>query len=85
MSAPKSNYYADIQILVDGWPWNRSEFDFRSWSPVGEWPRGIDPPEIVRERQVAALARAVSENRRATLDRRKADRRLSERRKGQAA
>jgi hypothetical protein len=84
MSAPKSNYYAEIQILVDGWPWNRSEFDFRSWSPVGKWPRGVDSPEIVRERQMAALAIAVSENRRATIDRRKEDRRRSERRKASA-
>jgi len=78
MSPRNSRYYAEIAILVDGWPWNLSEFDFRTWFPVGGCPQHLEVEEIQRQKRVAALLVAVSGNRR----RRVADRStLSPRRK----
>ena len=60
-----SSYYAEISILVDGWPWNLSEFDFRTWFAPGSLPATVQQTEIARETKVAPAARQVSGNRRA--------------------
>ncbi len=68
MRAPKSKYYAEISILVDGWPWNLSEFDFRRFFADGSCPAALLPSE---NRTIADKAPApqVSGNRRAKLSR----------------
>lgn len=58
-------YYAEILILVDGWPWNLSEFDFRTWFAPGSCPRALEPREIAGEIVVANVGAKVSGNRRA--------------------
>src|SRR5262245_61395715 len=49
MQLQQPTYYAAIQILVDGWPWNLSEFDFRRWFAPGSCPRRLDRTEISGE------------------------------------
>ena len=65
MRSEVAPYYAQILILVDGWPWNLSEFDFRSWFAPESCPRALDTVEIVGETSVAVAPPRVSENRRA--------------------
>jgi len=81
MRGPKSKYYAEISILVDGWPWNLSEFDFRTACPGDKWASPVEPQEILRQKRLAALLLAVSGNRRVQPDRRHGDRRRHDRRK----
>ena len=43
MSRQQATYYADIDIIVDGWPWHRADFDFRtSLRPASENRRARD-------------------------------------------
>jgi hypothetical protein len=77
MKSRNSLYYAEIHILVDGWPYNLSEFDFRTWFVPGSCPRELETDEIRRQKRVAALVTAVSGNRRRTA----VNRRLHDRRK----
>jgi hypothetical protein len=77
MNGSNPRYYAEIQILVDGWPWNPSEFDFRSFFLAGACPHDLETEEIRRQKRVAALVTAVSGNRRRT----QVNRRLFDRRK----
>lgn len=58
-------YYAEIAILVDGWPWNLSEIDFRSWFAPGSCPATLGMRETVRESAMVAIPVGASENRRA--------------------
>jgi hypothetical protein len=82
MMPRNTRYYAEIQVLVDGWPWNLSEFDFRTWFPDGSCPRHLETEDIKRQKRVAALLVAVSGNRRyGTDDRRYVERRVERRRK----
>jgi hypothetical protein len=64
-----SAYYEEILILVDGWPWNLSEFDFRTWFAPGSCPQAVHETEIAREIKVAPAATQVSGNRRARRNR----------------
>ncbi len=64
MDTLDASYYAEILILVDGWPWNLSEFDFRTWFAAGSCPRALEPVEIATKTQVAAEPAQVSGNRR---------------------
>jgi hypothetical protein len=57
-------YYQEILILVDGWPWNLSEYDFRSWFAPGSCPRALEPTEIAGEIWTGKSERRVSGNRR---------------------
>jgi hypothetical protein len=79
MKSPNSKidaaYYAEIQILVDGWPWNLSEFDFRRWFAPGSCPRALVPVEIAGEIRAQYQAPPVSGNRRVDKRRKKRDRR----------
>jgi hypothetical protein len=82
MMPGNTRYYAEILTLVDGWPWNLSEFDFRTWFADGSCPRNMETEEIKRQKRVAALLVAVSGNRRrGEQDRRARDRRIERRRK----
>jgi hypothetical protein len=64
MPTNDSSYYAEISILVDGWPWNLSEFDFRSWFAPDSCPTPLRVSETMRESAPHVKAVAVSENRR---------------------
>src|SRR3954449_4248479 len=76
MKSGNPRYYLEIQILVDGWPYNLSEFDFRTWFVPGSCPKALETEEIRRQKRVAALVTAVSGNRRRTsVNRRLLDRR----------
>jgi hypothetical protein len=75
MQSQESRYYAEILILVDGWPWNLSDFDFRRWFAPGSCPRALVPDEIAGELRVQYQAPRVSENRRVAERRKKRDRR----------
>lgn len=57
-------YYQEILILVDGWPWNLSECDFRSWFAPGSCPRALQSTGIAGEIWTGNSERRVSENRR---------------------
>jgi hypothetical protein len=73
MEMQHGRYYAEILILVDGWPWNLSEFDFRRFFADGSCPQMMIP---VAETRVTAASR-VSENRRVGDRRKKRDRRAN--------
>lgn len=62
-------YYAEITVLVDGWPWNLSEIDFRSWFAPGRCPVTLATREIVEETSNVAIPVTASENRRAKSSR----------------
>lgn len=64
MNVHDPSYYAEILILVDGWPWNLSEFDFRRWFAPGACPAALDPVEIATKTARAAEVAQVSGNRR---------------------
>lgn len=64
METREASYYAEILILVDGWPWNLSEFDFRRWFAPGRCPRALEPVEIAAKTERERRLAAVSENRR---------------------
>jgi hypothetical protein len=64
MQLQQPTYYAEIQILVDGWPWNLSEFDFRRWFAPGCCPRPLDRAEISGEFWTRDNLPRLSENRR---------------------
>jgi hypothetical protein len=70
MGGGNTRYYAEIRILVDGWPWNLSEFDFRTWFVDGSCPHHVEDEHIRKQKQVAALLVAVSGNRRRAPSRR---------------
>jgi hypothetical protein len=75
MNVQESSYYAEIQILVDGWPWNLSEFDFRRWFAPGSCPRALDAAGIADESPAATRSAPLSENRRVARRRKRRDRR----------
>lgn len=75
MKSQEIAYYAEIQILVDGWPWNLSEFDFRRWFAPGSCPTALVPVEIAGESRTHKAAPRVSENRRVEKRRGKRNRR----------
>ena len=58
------SYYEEICILVDGWPWNLSDFDFRMWFAPGSCPQTLQPMEIVSEIEKPLRSAAISYNRR---------------------
>jgi hypothetical protein len=64
METQHAPYYAEILILVDGWPWNLSEFDFRRFFAPGSCPRALIPVADAGELRVARKTARVSENRR---------------------
>jgi hypothetical protein len=64
MNRQHVTYYADIAILVDGWPWNLSEFDYRRWFAPGSCPRTVEATEIAGEIRAQKRAPRHSENRR---------------------
>jgi hypothetical protein len=64
MNRQHVTYYADIAILVDGWPWNLSEFDYRRWFAPGSCPRTVEATEIAGEFRAQKKAQRHSENRR---------------------
>jgi len=70
MERQQVTYYAEIAILVDGWPWNLSEFDFRRWFAPGSCPRTVEATEIAGEFRTKKKAPPASGNRRLS-DRRK--------------
>ncbi len=43
MGRKDRKYYAEISILVDGWPWNLSEFDFRRFFAEESCPHWLIP------------------------------------------
>jgi hypothetical protein len=61
----QASYYAEILILVDGWPWNLSEFDFRSFFAAGSCPPALSPVAAAHDRRAATPPAPVSGNRRA--------------------
>jgi hypothetical protein len=73
-SAEQSSYYEEISILVDGWPWNLSEFDFRRWFAPGACPRALHPVEIAKESEERLRSQKISYNRRVRGKQRKRDR-----------
>ena len=75
MFTDESSYYAEISILVDGWPWNLSEFDFRRWFAPGSCPQMVLTGGIEAKKPVAKVQVSASENRRTTGRRRKRDKR----------
>ncbi|MDB4970600.1 MAG: hypothetical protein JWN44_6289 [Myxococcales bacterium] len=79
MKRQHATYYAEIQIIVDGWPWNLSEFDFRRWFAPGSCPSAVEATEIADETRTQdqkTQAPRVSENRRLSERRaKKSDRR----------
>ena len=79
MFSDESSYYAEISILVDGWPWNLSEFDFRRWFAPGSCPQALMPdniaPEIAAQAAPARIPATSSENRRVAERRRRRERR----------
>jgi hypothetical protein len=64
MRTDESSYYAEISILVDGWPWNLSEFDFRRWFAPGAMPSLLETAERMGETAPSEHAATLSENRR---------------------
>ncbi len=64
MQSDEPKYYEDIEILVDGWPWNVRDTDFRKRGAVGRGSRMLEARRILDEKKVAALFVAVSGNRR---------------------
>jgi hypothetical protein len=79
METQQSPYYAEILILVDGWPWNLSEFDFRRFFAPGSCPRALQPVAAVGELHTRTKMARVSENRRVAERRgKKRDRRRHE-------
>ena len=75
MKMQQVTYYAEISILVDGWPWNLSEFDFRRWFAPGATPPALWPADFVGESRMAPPAARVSGNRRVGERRHQRDRR----------
>jgi len=75
MSSQETMYYAEISILVDGWPWNLSEFDFRRWFAPESCPHALLAVEIASESRAHNVVARVSENRRVPSRRKKRDRR----------
>jgi hypothetical protein len=75
MKSREVTYYAEISILVDGWPWNVSEFDFRRWFAAGSCPRALVPDEIAGEMSAQYKAPRPSENRRVNDRRSRRERR----------
>lgn len=75
MNWEEASYYEEILILVDGWPWNLSEFDFRTWFVAGSRPRALEPAGIARETKRPSRPQPVSGNRRARRRRRQPGRR----------
>jgi hypothetical protein len=71
MVSDEPKYYEDIQITVDGWPWNVRESDFRRRDGIERRAQVPQKRGISHERRLAALVAAVSGNRRvARADRR---------------
>ena len=67
MFTDELSYYAEISILVDGWPWNLSEYDFRAWFAPGSCPQSLLPtlPTVIAAKKPAvAIPVAASGNRR---------------------
>jgi hypothetical protein len=64
MLTDETPYYAEISILVDGWPWNLSDFDFRRWFAPGAMPSLLETAERMGETRAVEHAPPVSENRR---------------------
>ncbi len=81
MDTLDASHYAEILILVDGWPWNLSEFDFRRFFAPGSCPQALLPVAALAKPAPLATPSRVSENRRAPRRRGKKERR---RRRAQA-
>ena len=64
MLTDETPYYAEISILVDGWPWNLSEFDFRRWLAPGVASSLLETVERMSETRSVEHVPALSENRR---------------------
>jgi hypothetical protein len=69
------SYYAEISILVDGWPWNLSEFDFRAWFAPGSCPQALLTTVIEVKKPQIAVSVAASGNRRASRKQKKREKR----------
>lgn len=64
MEMRHGHYYAEILILVDGWPWNLSEFDFRRFFAPGSCPQALLAVAAASEPRARTQPSRVSENRR---------------------
>jgi hypothetical protein len=64
MDRQLSSYYAEILILVDGWPWNLSEFDFRRFFAPGSCPPALLAVAVASAPRTTTPPSRVSENRR---------------------
>lgn len=78
MFTDELSYYAEISILVDGWPWNLSDFDFRAWFAPGSCPAALLQtlaPVIAAKKPALAIPVAASGNRRSSRKQKKRDKR----------
>ena len=75
MEMQQSQYYAEILILVDGWPWNLSEFDFRRFFAPGSCPAALAPVADAAKTATSRVSenRRVGERRGQSRDRRRAE------------
>lgn len=75
MLTDELSYYAEISILVDGWPWNLSEFDYRAWFAPGSCPPALLATEIEAKKPKLAIPVAASGNRRGSRKQKKREKR----------